>query len=145
MALALIMFFSSCENEDEDQINFSSENIEELENIIISNNWAVTYYFDDKDETDDYQGYTFLFESSGTLFAINGESEIQGSWSISSSESSDDDSNDDVDFNIVFANPPELEELSDDWDIQQYSELRIELRDISGGDGSTDTLIFEKE
>ena len=34
--------------------------------------------------------------------------------------------------------------LSDDWDILEYTSGRIRLIDVSGGDGSTDYLTFEK-
>ena len=68
-------------------------------------------------------------------------------WSVTADDSSDDDdynSSDDIDFNIMFSAPPEFADLSDDWDIVSRSGSRIELIDISGGNGGTDTLVFEK-
>ena len=99
------------------------------------------------DETSDYTGYSFTFNADGSLDAVNGSTMITGTWSVTSDDSSDDDdynSTDDIDFNIFFSAPPNFEELSDDWDIVSRSSTRIELIDISGGDGSTDTLVFEK-
>lgn len=49
-----------------------------------------------------------------------------------------------IDFNIFFASPENFSELSDDWDIVSYSDTKIELMDVSGGDGEIDLLTFEK-
>ena len=37
-----------------------------------------------------------------------------------------------------------FDEFNDDWDIVSVLPTRIELRDVSGGGGGTDILIFEK-
>jgi hypothetical protein len=50
----------------------------------------------------------------------------------------------DLDFNIFFAAPPDFENLSDDWDFILYKSTKIELIDMSGGNGGTDYLTFEK-
>ncbi len=50
----------------------------------------------------------------------------------------------DIDFNIFFASPADFEELSDDWEIISHSASKIELRDVSGGNGGVDLLTFEK-
>ncbi len=116
--------------------------------LAVSGTWVISSYIDSgMDETGDYNGYTFTFNADGSLVADNGSSTINGTWSVTTDDSSDDDdydSPDDVDFNIFFSAPPAFEELTDDWDIVSRSSTRIELIDISGGDGSTDTLVFEK-
>ena len=109
----------------------------------MSGTWAITYYFDDADETSDYAGYTFTFGASNVITATNGTNTYTGTWTITDSNSSDD-SIDDLDFNIVFTAPPDFEELSDDWDIVEVTDTKIELIDISGGGGGTDYLTFEK-
>jgi hypothetical protein len=38
----------------------------------------------------------------------------------------------------------DFEDLNDDWDIISRSSTKIELIDISGGNGGTDYLTFEK-
>jgi len=50
----------------------------------------------------------------------------------------------DLDFNIFFASPPDFEDLSDDWDFISHTSTKIELIDMSGGNGGTDYLTFEK-
>lgn len=148
---AVIMFMVTlgCEKSEDDTMsnNLSAAQIAELNGIAVSGTWTITYYFDtDKEETDHFNGYTFTFNSDGTLVATNGTTTANGTWSITDSDSSDDDSNDDsdVDFNISFSSPVDFEDLTDDWDIVEYTSVRIELIDVSGGNGGTDKLVFEK-
>jgi hypothetical protein len=57
---------------------------------------------------------------------------------------SNDDSQDDLDFNIYFNLTNDFEDLNDDWDFITFSETKIELIDISEGNGGTDYLTFIK-
>ena len=78
------------------------------------------------------------------MTATNGSNTVTGSWSVTNSSSNDDSSND-LDFNISFASPADFAELTDDWDIITYSSTQIELIDVSGGNGGTDYLTFERQ
>lgn len=140
-----LCFFSSCEK-DENTLEVTTADIPEITSIINSGEWMITYYFDSvKDETSDYQNYVFTFGSDGSLTASNSSTAISGVWSITDSDgSTDDNSAEDVDFNIGFSAPEIFQELSDDWEILRYSNNKIELTDVSGGDGSRDILTFTK-
>ena len=35
-------------------------------------------------------------------------------------------------------------EFNDDWELVEYNETRVELKDVSGGDGSINKLVFER-
>jgi len=143
LMLSLALMSSTCSSDDDDgNSNDNSALIADVENTVESGNWEITYYFDSTDETSDYNGYAFTFDPNGTLTATNGTNTYAGTWSVTDSSSSS--SSDDVDFNIFFSAPPDFEELSDDWDIIQYSSTKIELIDVSGGNGGTDYLTFEK-
>ncbi|QBA64758.1 hypothetical protein [Muriicola soli] len=147
ISLAIVLSSCSSDNNDE-EMQTSSQSVEAVSNLVVSGSWTITSYVDSgTDETSDYSGYSFSFNTDGSLEAVNGTTVITGSWSVTNDDNSDDDdydSMDDVDFNIFFSAPPAFEELTDDWDIASRSSNRIELIDISGGDGSTDTLVFEK-
>jgi len=114
--------------------------------IASSGTWRITYYYNtDKEETSNYAGYNFTFGSKA-LTASNGTNTYTGTWSVSDSNSNDD-SMDDLHFNIAFNNPPapaSFEDLSDDWDIIEITDTKIKLIDVSGGNGGTDYLTFEK-
>ncbi|MBT8269936.1 MAG: hypothetical protein HKO67_03915 [Flavobacteriaceae bacterium] len=118
-----------------------------MENEAESGTWVITLYIDSgQDETNHYNGYSFTFNSNGTLTADDGNMTINGSWSVTDSSNSSDDSSsdDDIDFNILFSSPADFAELTDDWDVVQHSSTRIELIDVSGGNGGTDNLVFER-
>lgn len=143
-----------CEKSEDDNMmnNLSAAQITELNGIAASGTWTIAYYFDtDKEETAHFNGYTFTFNTDGSLVATNGTTTVNGTWSVTDSDSSDDSSDDspsddsDVDFNIAFVSPADFADLTDDWDIVEYTAVRIELIDISGGNGGTDKLVFEKD
>ncbi|MAN60202.1 MAG: hypothetical protein CMC08_10240 [Flavobacteriaceae bacterium] len=112
--------------------------------------WRISSFIDSgEDETTDFNGYVFTFNTDGSLVAVNGTTTVSGTWSVtddSSNSSTDDDGNstDDDDFNIFFPVPEssDFEDLNDDWDVISVSPTVISLIDISGGNGGTDTLTF---
>lgn len=148
--LLSVTLFSACTSDD-DSSSDNSQQIAQIEGIVEAGTWRITNFNDSgQDETSDFTGYGFTFASNGTLTASNGTTTLDGTWSITndSSSSSDDDSNDDddIEFNIFFPVPDtnDFEDLNDDWDIVSTSATKIELIDVSGGNGGTDRLTFEK-
>jgi hypothetical protein len=145
------LLFIGCTNSSDDvsQDNNSITAVQAA-NFAQSGKWQITYFYDtDQEETGNFSGYSFRFNENGALAAVNGNTALAGEWSITdnSLSSSDDDgssSDNDNDFNIFFASPDEFDDLSDDWDIISISDVKIELIDISGGNGGTDYLTFEK-
>ena len=104
-----------------------------IEDQLTDGVWYVTYFFDDYDETSDFNGYSFTFNADGTALADNGM-QTSGSWSTYA-----DSGVEKLDLNFGTMDP--LEELQDDWEILSVSADLIELRDVSG-DGSVDKLTF---
>ncbi|MDH4058977.1 MAG: hypothetical protein OEU76_09435 [Cyclobacteriaceae bacterium] len=139
ITLLLILGMVACSEDDS-----MNSTMDELEGIAKSGTWRITYFWDsDQDETDHFTGYSFTFGDSDVLTATKGATTITGVWSISDSNSGDD-SMDDLDFNILFTAPPDFEDLSDDWEIMDFTSTKIQLKDVSGGGGGTDFLTFEK-
>jgi hypothetical protein len=127
----------------------NDENPQQVINAATSGNWRVTYFFDtDSDETQHFNNYSFNFADNGVLTATNGTNAYTGTWSVTDSHSGNDDSDhyssDDVDFNIFLPSPAQFAQPSDDWDIVSCSANEIRLTDVSGGNGGTDYLTFEK-
>ncbi len=141
------LVLSACSSDD-DAPNNSNNNAAQIQAIVTAmqeGNWVITYFFDtDQEETSNFTNYTFLFSGDNQLVATSETATVTGSWSVTNSSNSSSSSDDDIDFNIVFATPPNFEELSDDWDIVSHSATKIELIDVSGGNGGTDYLTFEK-
>lgn len=143
------LWFASCDSSDDPAANLTPADAVELRGIAQDGQWRITYFFDtDKEETSDFAGYVFTFGAEGMVTAIKDATEVSGTWSVSdSSDSSSDDSPDDssdLDFNLFFSGSLLFEDLNDDWDILEYSNTQIRLVDVSGGNGGTDYLTFEK-
>jgi hypothetical protein len=147
LIVGLSFVFMGCPQDDDTPIN-NDDNPQELEAQVSGDGWLVTYFFDtDSDETNDFAGYDFSFNSDGTLVASNGTTTVEGTWSIQDDSSSSDDSNDDdLDFLIFFnvSQDSDFEDLNDDWDIISITTNKIELIDVSGGNGGTDYLTLER-
>lgn len=138
----LVNVASMCSNDDDNPS--SSVNQTTVVNTVSSGTWRITLYNDSGTiKTNQFTGYNFTFGPSNVLTATNGTQTYTGVWSVTDSNSNDD-SMDDLDFNIAFTAPANFLELTDDWDIQSRTDTKIELIDISGGNGGTDYLTFEK-
>lgn len=129
----------------------SSDQIERLQtdiqNDVERGTWRITKFIDSGvDELSDFAGYSFTFNEDGSVTATLDNNTHTGTWSVTRdiSDDSDDDLND-LDFNLSFTAPEFFQELTDDWDIISQSNTRIELLDVSGGNGDVDYLTFEKE
>lgn len=138
----LVNVASMCSNDDDN--SSSSVNQTTVVNTVSSGTWRITLYNDSGTiKTNQFTGYNFTFGPSNVLTAKNGTLTHTGIWSVTDSNSNDD-SMDDLDFNIAFTTPANFLELTDDWDIQSRTDTKIELIDVSGGNGGTDYLTFEK-
>lgn len=139
IALGLLTSCSKWKN-DQKQINKAA----------IDGTWIVSSYIDDgDDETADFTSFRLDFLDDGILngtdLLSSNSNPYVGSWSVTDSNSNDDDSLEDLDFNINFAVGNKLDDLSDDWDIISYTDTEIKLIDVSGGGGGTDYLTLTKQ
>lgn len=134
---------SMCSSDDDSS---SPANTSEVINTVTQGTWRITLFDEDgNDHTTDFNGYTFTFGSANVLTATNGSNTYTGVWSVTSDDSSGDDNpGDDIDFNILFSSPANFAELSEDWHILERTSAKIRLQHVSGGNGGTDLLTFEK-
>ena len=105
---------------------------------IQNGSWKISLFNDSgNDETNHYTGYSFNFGSGGAVSASNGSSSVSGSWSTGTDDSQNK-------LNLNFGDNGNFGDLSDDWHIISESSTKIELEDVSGGNGGTDLLTFVK-
>lgn len=133
----LIATLSSC-NKSKTQNN--------IQDAIQQGTWVVSSYIDNgNDETIDFTAFRFTFNQDGSLQVMDllssSTNQFTGQWSITDSNSNDD-SMDDLDFNVTFNVGNKLDDLTDDWDIVNQTEIK--LVDVSGGNGGTDYVTFTK-
>ncbi|WP_396177823.1 hypothetical protein [Flavobacterium sp.] len=143
LAVCFVGLTFSCSSDDNG--SSTSPTITDVTNTMSSGTWRITKYIDSgDDETTDFNGYNFTFSPNTILMATNGTNEYMGSWIVATDNSNDDSPSNDLDFIISFSGPVKFIELSDDWDIQSRTSTKLELIDVSGGNGGTDYLTFEK-
>ena len=99
--LMIALAFTACTNDNDnadDNTNLArlQADIEVMTNDVTSGSWVITNFIDsDKNETANFTGYGFTFNSDGSLVADNGSNTETGTWSITIDDDSNDDSNDD--------------------------------------------------
>jgi hypothetical protein len=145
--LVFAILLAGCDDSDDDSGGHSSETVADIQRKAGNGQWRITYFFDtDEEETDNFTGYIFEFNNGDIVTATDGSNNYSGNWSVTHDGSHDDNHTqfEDIDFNIEFSHPDDFEELSEDWEIISLSDSKIELRHISGGNGGTDLLTFEK-
>jgi len=139
LMMVLVTLVTSCDSDDDIPVN-GSTNIQEITNTAQSGNWRISSFVDSgKDETNNFIGYLFDFADNNKIIATKGATVVNGTWSVTKSSSSND-----LDFNISFSSPSDFEDLTEDWEVVSFSNSKIDLIHISGGNGGTDKLIFVK-
>jgi hypothetical protein len=140
--MLICLLITSCSSDDENS-NDNSQEITKIETTAESGSWRITNLNDSgEDETSDFAGYDFTFNSDGSIIADNGANTMTGNWSVTE----DNDSDDAIEFNILFpiSNTNDFEDLNDDWDIESISSTRIALIDIGEGNEGDEIPTFEK-
>lgn len=145
--LSLIFVFNVASMCSDDDNSNTAADPSPVINTVTSGTWRITLFEDSGvNETTNYSNYIFTFNTNGVLTAANSTS-FNGTWSVTSSNSNDDNPDNDLDFNIAFVAPAPnsfTDDLTDDWDVISHTANRIQLVDVSGGNGGTDYLTFEK-
>ncbi|MBN8642296.1 MAG: hypothetical protein J0L86_10840 [Flavobacteriales bacterium] len=142
-ALFMLNVASMCSSDDDN--SNSSQNPTPVINTVNNGTWRITFFEDSgNNETNHFTGYNFTFGSGNVLTATNGTNTYTGTWSVTSDDSGDDSPSNDLDFNIAFSAPADFTDLTEDWNIITYTSTKIQLVHVSGGNGGTDYVTFEK-
>lgn len=98
--------------------------------------WAISSYIDEGlDETTEFTGYQFAFETSGSVNVQNEGTTKTDTWS------SQDNA---MELLLSFGTNMPLDDLNEDWNVISISNTRIELQDINDDTGNVEaTLIIE--
>ncbi len=125
---------------DDDDTSTQVSNPTEITSTLTDGQWIVTLFKEaDVDNTSDFSGYTFGFGSDGALSATNGSITQSGDWSTYTDSGY-------TKFDMMFtALDGPFESISEDWRVISRTTTKVELKHISGGDGSVDLLTFEKD
>jgi hypothetical protein len=138
MSLSIMIGVSSCENDGEENESAAKPTRQTVDSRLKGNKWGVVYFFDDKDETHLYSGYTFEFDDSGAVTATNINSSTSGVWSTFNSP------NNYVKLNFEFSLNEPFDELNEDWVVTEITSDKITLEHAGKKPGETDVITLEK-
>jgi hypothetical protein len=138
LIIALLLttfFFISCSKDDDSNSTIS---VNDVNTTVAAGSWRITYYYDtDHEETSNYSGYSFVFGTGNVITATKASAVVTGSWTTGTDNST-------VKLVLLFTIPAAFAELSDDWHVVERTATKIRLQHVSGGNGGTDYLTFEK-
>ena len=126
-----------CDEDDDNDHNDDDADNTALIAVLIAGEWEITYFFNETDKTDAFENFVFSFHKDGTALAANGVSSINGTW-----KSYGDDGFLELEFDFGEETP--FDDIQEDWELVEFSNSFIKLKDVNGGDGSVNTLVFEK-
>ncbi|WGK65668.1 hypothetical protein [Croceiramulus getboli] len=125
----LILAFTSCSSDDEGTTPPPQEpglTAAAIEGVATTGTWSVSSFMNSgEDRTGDFTGFSFEFQESGVLRAVNGDVVILGSWSVEA----DDSTTLGFKVNIEFSIPDEFRELTEDWNLAEITNTRMDLTD----------------
>jgi len=136
LLLILPLFFAACSKNNDDPGSNAT-----LTSIITQGTWVVHFYQNDgKDETSNYTGYVFTFNTNGSMGAEKAANNTAGTWS----ESTDSYSKTKLVFTWVGGGiPVELLEIEEDWVLKAKSSTLVELTNT--GSSGTSELHLHKQ
>ncbi len=135
--LFVVAALVSCSKDDKTTATGITE--AQVNTIIVDGTWDVSSYSEaGVDQSSDFSGYAFDFNADGSLVAT-GPATKTGTWDSTTDSGK-------VKIPIAFASETDgpFESISDDWFVLTATNQKIELKHVSGGDGSIDLLTFEK-
>ncbi len=96
--------------------------------------WTISSHIDEGvDETAEFTGYQFTFETSGAVTALNNGNSTSGTWSSQ---------NNATELLLNFGSIVPLNDLNEDWDVVSISNTQIELQDLDDNGTVIETLVF---
>jgi len=132
---ALESAIDDCDEDDDNDYNDDDVDDSDLIDVLLDGEWVISYFYDEEDETDVFEGYVFTFYESGEVKAKKGDEVVDGEW-----QSDGDDGS--LELDLDFDDDSLLDDLDDDWDVIEYNENQI---DLSEDDSSSERLVFKKK
>lgn len=126
-----------CDEDDDNDHNDDDTDDTGLVTVLTSGVWKITSFVNETDQTAAYKDLSFTFNPNQTAVSNDGTNIINGSW-----ESYGD--NGLLELYLNFGEQHPFDEISDEWQVVDYSNTSIELKYVEEDDGSVKTLELKK-
>lgn len=138
LIVVAMVVFAACSSDD-DSGNVNTNEFENIKTTLPQGEWKVSKLTDGQsDHTAAFETFIFTFKEDGTVMAQNDLYTENGTWAYDNSSSSSEE------LVLQFSEQPPFDEINDDWDIVSVTNSKIELSDVSGGNGDIELLTFIK-
>lgn len=127
-----------CDEDDDIDHNDDDADDTGLIAVLTNGDWEIAYFFDGKDETGAFADFVFTFKADGTATATNGVSSANGTWKSYGDGGF-------LELDLDFRNEVPLDNIQEDWELIEFSDATIKLKDVSEVDGTVTTLNFKKK
>lgn len=104
--------------------------------VLTANSWKISYYYDEKEKTQSYNGYVFVFNSDKSVTATKSGITTTGQWSTKTD-------NGIREFKLSFS-PDLLHQLDEDWKLFEFNSSQLRFRKEEGSNDNH-YLYFEKK
>ena len=120
---------------EEQEVGFTQNDVEIIKDYIASSSWGVdNYTTDGVNQTATYNDFIIEFNfETGIVVANKSQDVIEGTWSVILDGNK-------MKLILDFGEVVPFDELSEDWEVLEYYENVVQLKNVSGGDGSITTL-----
>ena len=126
-----------CDEDDDNDHNDDDADDTLLINALLANNWEITYLFKGKDKTNLFADFEFTFLNDRTASATDGVSLVKGTWQSYGDEGF-------LELEFDFEDAP-FNDLQEDWELVEFTDSFIKLKNVSEKDGTVSTLYFKKK
>lgn len=135
---AIALMLSGCEELSQTYSLKDLGDFDFFQQYMAEKNLVISEFLDGSDnKTGDFEDYTFIFTTTGSISSVYAGDTVKGTWTIF-----EDDSIPKMLINFGEAGKP-LDELNEDWVVLTQSEEKIELKDLSN-DGGVEYLTFKE-
>jgi len=128
----MLVSFASCTKDD------SNPSANDVSNLVQQGKWKITSFTEDtNDETFHFTGYEFVFTANGSVSATKENTSVNGTWATGTDNSR-------AKLILSFGTTSPFDELNEDWRVLEKTSTSLKLEHVSGGNGGTDHLEFQK-
>ncbi|MCB0466062.1 MAG: hypothetical protein KDC78_10400 [Aequorivita sp.] len=132
-----IVAFASCSSNDAAG-DANSNKFEKIQTILPQSEWKVAVLIDGQsDHTADFEGFVFTFNEDGTVVIKTELITEDGTWAYNNSSSSEE-----ILMEISETSP--FDEINHNWDIVSVSNSKIELSELTSGNGDVKLFTLAK-
>lgn len=131
-----------CEDDEDDTIDGDDITTDIFTETLVNGTWEIQKFKDDENnQTNDFRGYQLSFDISGSITALNIDTNeiFSGSWSVATNADNE------LNVTIAFINATLLERLNkNNWIVTKTQDNRIMFEDEDPSNISKDELFLKK-